>query len=207
MTCWLRVKAPLYFYCSALNTPKVHALSASLLPSISFQFPRFLLIPRRTGCHCSTSTDFPHGAAWTWQYSPPGSISKTQPVQHRHWPEWLLVFILAQPNGRVSGWWLSAWLCNSETPCTQDFGKGNLPTHKSFLRFQILTNTKDTKAEWSPGCWQPIPQHQGEALWQCRELYAQSYGEWEVSAQVFSEKDIILSWMGIVKQLKLTYWK
>lgn len=90
MTCWLRVKAPLYFYCSALNTPKVHALSASLLPSISFQFPRFLLIPRRTGCHCSTSTDFPHGAAWTWQYSPPGSISKTQPVQHRHWPEWLL---------------------------------------------------------------------------------------------------------------------
>lgn len=46
MTCWLRVKAPLYFYCSALNTPKVHALSASLLPSISFQFPRFLLIPQ-----------------------------------------------------------------------------------------------------------------------------------------------------------------
>ena len=46
MTCWLSVKAPLYFYCSALNTPKVHALSASLLPSISFQFPRFLLIPQ-----------------------------------------------------------------------------------------------------------------------------------------------------------------
>ena len=40
----------------------------------------------------------------------------------------MLVVIGGQPHAHVSGWRISTRLCNPETPCTQDLGKGNLPT-------------------------------------------------------------------------------
>ena len=106
-------------------------LSVGLLPSIRFQFHHsFLLLqgqvvtvkwhwfPSWSCLDMPVNDNGTHHQGWCPKHN----------LYNPGWAEGMLVVIVGQPHWHVSGWWISARLCNPETPCTQDFGKGNLPT-------------------------------------------------------------------------------